>query len=76
MTTSVPHGRFCGCTLLAAACRVPDDTLSYYSCLNGIRKRWQVTCRHGAVEAADERPKGPPALGELNAVGAILVSGF
>ena len=75
VATSIAHGKFCTCTLLAAACGVPDDTVSYYSCLNGIQKRWQVTCRHGAVEGDGGPQKAVPALGELNAVSAILVSG-
>ena len=69
------HGKFCSCALLAAACGVPAETVSYYGCLSGIRKRWQVTCRHGAMEDGVEPPKAPPALGKLNAVSAILVSG-
>ena len=75
MTTLIGHGKFCTCTLLAEACRVPEDTVSYYSCLNGIQKRWQLMCRHGSVEGGGGLKKALPALGELNAVGAILASG-
>ena len=73
---SIKHGKYCGCTLLAAACGAPPDGVSYRYCLKGIQSRWQVTCRHGAIDGDGGPQKVLPALGKLDAVTAVLVSGL
>jgi hypothetical protein len=76
MVTPGSHGMYCGCTLLATACGVPAETVSYYSCRNGIQRRWRVTCRHGSDSGEREPQKPLPGFGELDAVAAILVAGY
>jgi hypothetical protein len=71
---SIKHGKHCSCTLLAAACGVPAETVSYYYCLKGIRGRWQVTCRHGAIDEDGGPQYALPAFGKLDAVTAILAT--
>jgi hypothetical protein len=73
---SANHGVQCDCTLLASACHVSAEAITFEFCQRVLAQHWTLRCRHGDPGGASLRDCRLPALGPLDRVGGILVQGL
>ncbi|MCU0506796.1 MAG: hypothetical protein MUC34_00070 [Anaerolineae bacterium] len=73
---SANHGSQCDCTLLASACHVATESITFEFCKRVLAKHWTLRCRHGEQGSTAVKGHHLPPLGPLDRVGGILVQGL
>lgn len=73
----IEHGEVCSCKVLAQACGIDPNLLTFDYCHRVLHKHWRMTCRHGQPESVPVQT-GLSAhwrdVGPIDPIKAILIS--